>query len=109
MTDWGEYPAAWAPFMLTHTLPLRPVVKPRLVARMGRTGFALAYSALSLMMLAWLVAATGRAPQVVLWPMPEVAHWIVLAAMLLLALSLGRPNPFSFGSAQDHRFDPDRP
>lgn len=113
MTGWGAYAGAWALFLLTHTLPVRPPLKPRLVAWLGPRGFTIAYSVVSLAVLGWLLMAAGRAPQVVLWPMPALAHWIVLAAMLpavvLLALTLGRPNPFSFGGAQNDRFDPARP
>lgn len=113
MTGWGEYGAAWALFIVTHAVPVRPPVKPWLVQRLGRGGFGLAYSALSLGVLAWLFLAAGRAPHVALWPMPAGAHWIVLAGMIpacaLLALSLGRPNPFSFGGAANHNFNPARP
>lgn len=113
MTGWGAFTAAWAVFLLSHALPVRAPVKPWLVARLGAAGFALAYSALSLAALAWLIIAAGRAPHVALWPAPAQAHWIValamVAACLLLALSLGRPNPFSFGGARNAAFDPDRP
>ena len=113
MSGWGTYAAAWAVFLLTHAVPVRPPVKPWLVARLGRTGFAVAYSALSLGVLAWLFIAAARAPHVSVWPEPGGAHWIVLAgtgpAVLLLALTLGRPNPFSFGGTLSDRFTPDRP
>ena len=113
MSGWGEYAAAWALFLLSHAMPVRPPLKPWLIARLGQTGFLLGYSVLSLGVLAWLIIAAGRAPHVSLWPMPVSAHWIVLAGMIpavaLLALTLGRPNPFSFGGARNGRFDPDHP
>ncbi len=113
MSGWGAYIGAWAVFLLTHTVPVRAPVKPWLVARLGQTGYGVAYSTLSLAVLAGLFIAAARAPYVMLWPMPAAAHWIAFAAMLsavlLLALSLGRPNPFSFGGAQNARFDPERP
>lgn len=113
MADWTEYAAAWGFFLLTHALPVRPPLRPWLVARLGARGFGLAYSALSLAALAWLIGAAGRAPHVPLWPQPAGAHWLALMLMLpaalLLALSLGRPNPFSFGGARNHLFDPRRP
>lgn len=113
MSGWGAYLAAWALFLLTHAVPVRPPVKPWLVARLGRAGFALAYSLLSLAVLAWLFVAAARAPHIMLWTTSAQTHWIVLAGMLaavvVLALTLGRPNPFSFGGAGNARFDPDHP
>jgi uncharacterized membrane protein len=113
LTDWTEYAAAWGFFLATHALPSRPGLRPRLVAALGARGYTLAYSALSLAALAWLIGAAGRAPRLPLWPQPAGAAWLVLAstlpAALLLAASLGRPNPYSFGGAKNHLFDPDRP
>lgn len=113
LSGWWEYATAWALFLLTHLVPVRPPVKPWLVARLGRAGFGLGYSVLSLGAVAWLIIVAGRAPYVGLWAMPAGAHWIVLAAVsaavLVLALSLGRPNPFSFGGAKNERFDPTLP
>ncbi|HHZ07886.1 MAG TPA: NnrU family protein, partial [Rhizobiales bacterium] len=34
---------------------------------------------------------------------------LMLPACLILALAIGRPNPFSFGGARNDRFDPQRP
>ncbi|MCC5984305.1 MAG: NnrU family protein [Rhodobacteraceae bacterium] len=113
MSGWGAYIGAWALFLFTHAVPVRPPVKPWLIARLGHRGYGLVYSALSLAVLAWLFMAATRAPHVALWPMPAAAHWIALAAMLLavalLSLTLGRPNPFSFGGARNAEFDPERP
>ncbi|MDD7972314.1 NnrU family protein [Roseinatronobacter alkalisoli] len=113
MSGWGTYAAAWALFVFTHAVPVRPPVKPWLVARLGKAGYGIIYSALSLAVLAWLFVAAARAPHVVLWSMPTGAHWIVLTAMLLamllLALTLGRPNPFSFGGAGNADFIPEQP
>lgn len=113
MSGWGTYAGAWVLFLLTHALPVRPPIKPWLIARFGHTGFGLAYSVLSLGVLASLFIAANRAPQVPLWPMPAWAHWIVLAgmvpAMIILALTLGRPNPFSFGGGRSDQFDTERP
>lgn len=113
MGGWGEYLLAVAAFLLSHALPVRPPVKPWLVARIGARGFGILYSALSLAILAWLIGAAGRAPFVPLWYPPLWGPWAVLAAMvlacLLVALALGRPNPLSFGGWGDAGFDPARP
>ncbi|MDZ4137104.1 MAG: NnrU family protein [Paracoccaceae bacterium] len=83
------------------------------MARLGRAGFGLAYSALPAGVLVWLIAAAARAPFVELWPRAEWQNHITLGAMALacltLALALGRPNPFSFGGWHNDRFDPARP
>ncbi|MGI3213458.1 NnrU family protein, partial [Roseovarius tibetensis] len=59
---WVEFAAAYTVFFLSHAIPVRPPVRPWLQARLGRAGFTAAYSALSLAVLAWLIAAAARAP-----------------------------------------------
>lgn len=113
MTGWAEFAAAFAAFLLSHAVPVRPPVRPWLVARLGARGFGIAYSVLSLALLAWLIGAAVRAPYLPLWFPPLWGPWAVLAAMtaacLLLALALGRPIPLSFGGARNGAFDPQRP
>lgn len=110
---WDEYALAFAAFFLTHSVPIRPPVRPWLVARLGSAGFGIAYSALSLGMLAWLIGTAERAPYIPLWPWAPWQNHVVLTVMLpvclILALSIARPNPFSFGSARNESFDPARP
>lgn len=104
---------AYAVFFLSHSVPVRPPVRPWLQARTGKSGFTLAYSALSLTVLGWLIAAAGRAPYVPLWHREPwqalVPLTLMLPVCLILALVLARPNPFSFGGARNDRFDPARP
>lgn len=113
MMDWLEYAIAFAAFFLAHSLPVRPPLRPWLQARLGQAGFAIAYSALSLAALAWIIVAAGRAPYVPLWPWAPWHNLVVLAVMLpvclILALAMARPNPFSFGGARNHLFDAARP
>lgn len=110
--DWLEFAAAFAAFFATHSVPIRPPMRPWLQARLGARGFALAYSALSLAVLAWLIGAAARAPFVPLWDPASWQTHLALTAMLpvclILALAVGRPNPFSFGGAGHDRFDPAR-
>ena len=110
---WLEFGLAWVAFFLTHSLPLRPPLRPWLQKWLGRRGFTIFYSALSLAVLTWLIGAAGRAPFAPLWDWaPWQAHvplTVMLPVCLILALSLGRPNPFSFGGARNERFDPARP
>ena len=110
---WNEFAFAFAAFFLTHSIPIRPPLRPWAVARLGHAGFGIAYSALSLAVLAWLIAAAGRAPYVQLWDWAPWQNHVVLAVMLpvcvILSLAIARPNPFSFGGAQNDRFDPASP
>jgi len=109
---WAEYLGAMAAFFLCHRLPLRPGVKSALVARLGPRGFGLGYSALSLGLLGWVIAAAGRAPHVPLWGWAEwqvpVTLALMLAVCLIAALAIGRPNPFSVGGREGAGFDPAR-
>lgn len=110
---WFEFALAYFVFYLSHSLPVRPPLRPWLQARLGASGFTMAYSALSLAVLAWLIAAAGRAPHVALWDWAPWQVHVPLTVMgpvcLILALSIGRPNPFSFGGARSDQFDPARP
>jgi uncharacterized membrane protein len=110
---WTGFAAVFAAFFLTHSIPVRPTVKSRLVDRIGTRGFGLAYSLLSVGMLALLIWSAGEAPYVQLWPQMEwhrhVAHLGMLAVCLILGLGIARPNPMSFGGMGNDRFDPARP
>jgi uncharacterized membrane protein len=110
---WAEFIAAFGVFFLSHSVPVRPKVKAWLVARVGPGGFTLGYSILSLAVLAWVIGPAGRAPFVPLWGWAawqgHVTLGVMLAVCVILGLSIGRPNPFSFGGAHTARFDPDRP
>lgn len=113
LAGWGEFAAAILIFLLSHSLPVRPRAKAALVARLGSSGFTLAYSALSLAALAWLIVAANRAPFVPLWDWAPWQNHLTFAAMALAcaiaALAIGRPNPLSFGGAHNERFDPAAP
>lgn len=110
---WAEFVAAFAGFFISHSIPTRPAVRATLVARLGSHGFLIGYSALSLVMLAWLIGAAGRAPYIPLWGWAPWQNDVVMVVMalvcLLLAFAIGKPNPFSFGGANNDRFDPDAP
>jgi uncharacterized membrane protein len=110
---WGEYAAAFAFFFLSHSIPVRPPVKAWLTAALSKRGFTLAYSAISLAALGWLIAAATRAPVVVLWDWAPWQNAMTFAGMALAcglaALAIGRPNPHSFGGARNEYFDPAAP
>jgi len=108
--DWMEFVAAWVVFFLTHSLPIRPPLRPLLQGLLGKRGFMIAYSMLSLGTLGWLISAAGRAPYLPLWNWAPWQSYVPLAVMLpvclIFALAVGRPNPFSFCGAHNDRFDP---
>ncbi|MGB7319268.1 MAG: NnrU family protein [Planktotalea sp.] len=111
--SWLAYFAVFAAFFLTHSIPTRPRVRRVLVRWFGQRGFTIAYSCLSLAMLSAVITAAARAPFVPLW---DQASWHypalqmgMFAVCLILAFSLGRTNPFSFGGAGNENFDPERP
>lgn len=110
--EWFEFLAALGLFFVTHSLPLRPCVKLRLQASIGKGGFTLVYSHVSLAALTWLIVASGRAPYVALWEPAAWQAWLALAFMLaasmLVVLAFGAPNPFSFGGFRK-RFDVEQP
>tara|TARA_R110002126_G_scaffold291724_2_gene455977 strand:- start:27307 stop:27978 length:672 start_codon:yes stop_codon:yes gene_type:complete len=111
--SWILYAAVFGAFFLTHSLPVRPGSKRWLVKRLGPRGFTLSYSILSLAMLAWLIVAAANAPYVALWDQATWQRHVIFIGMfavsLLVALSIARPNPFSFGGARNERFDPKKP
>ena len=110
---WIEFTLAFLTFFATHSIPVRPPVRGWLVGRLGQRGFGLVYSMLSLVVLGWLITAARRAPYIGLWPWAPWQPYVPLIAMalvcMIVALALGRPNPFSFGGARNSPFDPERP
>ncbi len=110
--DWIEFALAMLAFLASHRIPALAGLRGRVVARIGAWGYMVLFSAVSLLLLWWLVAAAGRAPFVPLWDQQPWHRWAVNLAMplaiLLAALGTGAANPFAFeGRAQG--FDPARP
>ena len=79
----GELAAALALFLLSHMLPMRPRFRQPLEARLGRIGFLLAYSLLSLAIIYWLAHAFRAAPYIALWPWSLWAAWLPVLLMPL--------------------------
>jgi uncharacterized membrane protein len=94
-----ELLVAIAAFLLAHVVPPAPPVRARLIGWLGRRVYLGAYSLMSVALIAWIVAAAYRAPNLPLW---DPAPWqglvpmavMPLATWLLLA-GLTEPNPLS--------------
>lgn len=99
---WFEFALAYVVFFLSHSLPVRPPLRPWLQARLGASGFTLAYSAQSFAVLAWLIAAAGRWSRhpllaaLALWaaahvvPNGDLAHLILFGTFAAFAFLGGR-------------------
>ncbi|MFP7674480.1 NnrU family protein [Marivita sp. S0852] len=111
--SWLGFTGIFALFFVTHSIPVRPAVKSRITAQVGSRGFGIGYSILSIGMLSLLIWSAGEAPYVELWPQMtwqrHVVHLGMLAVCVILAFTLARPNPFSFGGSRNDQFDPARP
>lgn len=113
MTDWLEFIAALTLFMVSHMFPVRPPMRPWLIARLGAKGYFISYSILSLLVLGWLIVAAARAPFVAVLPQWEIFRWAPLVVMPLACLiavgGMMAQNPLSFGGLGKQPFDPDKP
>lgn len=113
MMAWLNFIVAFLAFFLSHSVPIRPRIRAQLIGILGQSGFGLLYSILSLAVLIWLVSAAAQAPYVAVWNPTPWHSWMVVIAMavacLLVCFSIARPNPFSFGGARNHLFDPAHP
>ncbi len=112
LLGWTEFAVACLVFLVSHAVPVGTPIKSWLVAHLGSRGFTLLYSLLSCGVFAWMIVAAARAPFVPLWSWAPwqngVAIVVMLGVCLLVAIALGRPNPFSFGGP-DEGFDPEAP
>ncbi len=100
-------------FLVSHVVIARSGLKPALVARLGERGYLVAYSLLSLALLAWVILAVLQAEPLVLWQLAPaltlpVALLGTLAAFVLLGAGSLSPNPLSV-SFRKQGFEPDRP
>ena len=107
-----EFLAALVVFVLAHAVPARPVLRGRLVDALGRRTYLALYSALSLALLAWLISAAIRAPEIVIWQQDRWQAGLALIAaplaLVLIFAGLIKPNPLSV-SFRTEGYDPARP
>ncbi|WBU52722.1 NnrU family protein [Paracoccus sp. SCSIO 75233] len=112
MSGWAEFIAAFIAFLAAHIIPMHPKLKAAITSALGRRGYIVLFSLLSLGLLYWLLMAAGRAPYVEIWPQAVWQRWLVNIAMpvaiLLTVFAVGAKNPFAFGGHAEG-FDPERP
>ncbi|MFD2207773.1 NnrU family protein [Kiloniella antarctica] len=106
----GNLIAAFVLFLLLHSIPPMESVKGSLIAALGKKGYYIGYSVISLAVLVWLIQEVWAAPYVEVWPYESwaartTAHIMPLASIIFIAGFL-RPNPLSIGST--HGFNKDR-
>jgi uncharacterized membrane protein len=92
-----QFVAALALFLALHMIPAIPALRARLVGAMGRRGYLVAYSIVSLLALGWLFHATLSLDVVPLWDPAPWQAWVPLVltpiAFVLLFAGLTSPNP----------------
>jgi len=113
MSSWVPFISALTAFFLSHAIPARAPVRAGLITVLGQKGYLLAYSLLSIFVLAWLIVAAANAPYVEVIPPWPVLRWVPLVVMPLVCwlavAGLTISNPFSFGGLGKAAFDPDHP
>ncbi len=76
-------------------------VRRAAAARLGERGFRLAFSALSVLAIAFLVRSYNAAPATPLWDVPDWLRWalalLMLPAFVLFAASVTAPNATAVG------------
>ncbi|MEX3010239.1 NnrU family protein [Hoeflea sp. TYP-13] len=95
----AEFVIAFVVFIASHVVPARTGLRDYLIGRLGRRIYLLLYSAVSILLLLWLIWAAAKAPHIGLWPTtgPTVVIVMVIMAVaaVLLACGASRANPFS--------------
>jgi len=107
-----QFLVALGAFLILHIVPSTSGIRDRLVARFGENTYRGIYSVLSLVLIAWVIMATLRAPRIDLW-YPDAWHFTFAIHLMpwsvaLLAAAMGAANPLSV-ALSGKAFDPNRP
>jgi uncharacterized membrane protein len=99
-----EFLVALTVFLVAHLAPAAPGVRPALIAVLGRATYLAGYSAISLLLLAWIVVAARNAEVVTLWD-PARWQWVTPFVLMpfslfLIVAGLMSPNPLSISLRQ---------
>lgn len=107
-----EFWLSLAVFLGSHMAISRSRLKPFLISKIGKKCYLIAYSALSVILLGWLIVAAQNAPRIQLWPWEHWLYWIpnilMPFAFILLVAGFIVPNPLSI-SSRTEGFDPEKP
>jgi uncharacterized membrane protein len=107
-----EFLIAVSVFLAAHLVPAVTALRRRLVALLGERTYLATYSALSMILLVWVILALLRTPYTHLWTPLPAAHWaavvLMAPAFILVTAGLVEPNPLSV-SLSTGRFDSERP
>lgn len=99
-------------FIGSHILISRTTLKPWLVTRLGMKTYLVLYSALSILLLSWLIKAAQAAPRADLWPWNHALYWfpalLMPLACVLLVSGFVVSNPLSI-APKDAPFDHEKP
>jgi uncharacterized membrane protein len=99
-----EFALSLVAFLIAHMIPAAPPVRARLTKALGRRGYLLLYSMVSVVLLAWIMIAARRAPYVALWDPAPWQWWTALLlmplALFLLLAGLAAVNPLSVSLRQ---------
>ncbi len=110
---WIEFALALLAFLASHRIPAMAGIREQLNTRLGSRGFAIGYSILSTVLLAWLIVAAARAPYVEVIPPYPALRWVPLLTMpvvcLLVVSGMMLHNPLSFGGMRKSGFEPSSP
>lgn len=99
LQSWLPFAGALTAFLASHAIPTRPSIRRRLVGIAGERVYLIFYSAMSLLVLAWLFQAAGEAPYVEVWPSLDWQHFapriLVPLAFAIGTIGLFTANPLS--------------
>lgn len=113
MTDWAAFTLAMSAFLCSHFVPRLWGLREKLIARFGRRGYFTAYGGLSLILLAWVVVAAGRAPYLEIWPQQPWMRWLpnlmVPLAFVLATCGIGVANANTLGGSRSRSFEATNP
>lgn len=108
-----EFALAALTFGVTHSVPMQPRIRARLVRQFGNRLFWTLYGLVSLVSLAWLIDAAARATYIELWAPAAWQRWVPFLVMPIvfgiISFTIAAPNPLSFGGRHPERFEPENP